>query len=187
MVIESDPMNRRTEERELAKIGRARTIGVWVAILTMALSAAAQTRQGSQVENSKAVRKLIPVLRAAYAAFNRGDFDSAVAPLDPQIDWVEPTEFPGGGTYHGREAVKDYLKQSRDSWAEGSSEPERFITSRDHIVVFVYARFRAKDNDNKDWQEVRLADVYTIRNGKIVEMHAFANRQAALIWAGAKQ
>ena len=35
------------------------------------------------------------------SAFNRGAFDAAVAVLDP-----EPLEFPGGGTYHGCEAVK---------------------------------------------------------------------------------
>jgi hypothetical protein len=31
---------------------------------------------------------------AAYAAFNREDFDAAVASIDPQIEWMEPAEFP---------------------------------------------------------------------------------------------
>jgi ketosteroid isomerase-like protein len=86
-------------------------------------------------------------LRAAYAAFNRGDIEAAVQSLDPQIDWSEPAEFPGGGTYYGREAVKRYLTQSRAAWAEASSEPERFITSGNRIVVFVHARVRAKDSN----------------------------------------
>lgn len=127
--------------------------------------------------------KVIATLHAAYAAFNRGDFDAAVASLDPQIEWTEPQEFPGGGTYHGREAVKGYLRQSRAGWAEGSSEPEQFITAGDRVVVFVLARFRRKDE--KEWQDVRLADVYTVRKGKIVQMNAFASRQEALKWASA--
>lgn len=41
--------------------------------------------------------RVIATLRDAYAAFNRGDIDAAVAGLDPQIEWSEPESFPGGG------------------------------------------------------------------------------------------
>jgi ketosteroid isomerase-like protein len=37
---------------------------------------------------------------------------------------------------------------------------------------------------SNDWQDVRLADVYTVRDGKIVAMRAFADRQEALRWVG---
>lgn len=126
----------------------------------------------------------IDLLREAYAAFNRGDMDAAVQGLDPQIDWFEPAEFAGGGTYRGRDAVRQYLTQSRAGWAEGSSDPVRFIPAGDRIVVFVHAHFRLKDSN--DWHSVDLADVYTFRNGRPVAMRAFADRQEALQWAGAK-
>jgi uncharacterized protein len=123
-------------------------------------------------------------LRKAYAAFNRNDIPATVESLDPQIEWTEPAEFPGGGTYHGREGVKAYLSQSRADWAEGTSEPERFIVAGDKIVVFVHARARLKGST--EWNEVRLADVFTFRNGKAIQMRAFADRQQALAWAGVK-
>jgi ketosteroid isomerase-like protein len=106
----------------------------------------------------------IIVLRDAYAAFNRGDIAAAVAQLDPKIEWTEPAEFPGGGSYHGQAGVTTYLTQSRAAWAEVISEPERFIPAGDRIVVFVHARVRPKNSN--EWQDVRLADVYTFRNGK---------------------
>jgi uncharacterized protein len=126
--------------------------------------------------------KAITALSAAYAAFNRGDIDAAVAFCDEQIEWSEPAEFPGGGMYHGRNEAKRYLAQSRTAWAEVISEPERFIAAGDRIVVFVHARVRPKNGS--DWQEVRLADVYTIRNGRAVAMRAFADRKEALRWVG---
>jgi ketosteroid isomerase-like protein len=43
----------------------------------------------------------IAELRVAYGAFNRGDIDAAVRLLDPQVEWTEPAEFPGGGSYPG--------------------------------------------------------------------------------------
>jgi hypothetical protein len=41
-----------------------------------------------------------------------GDIDAAVASLDPNIEWTEPAEFFGGGSYHGIQGVKRYLTQS---------------------------------------------------------------------------
>jgi ketosteroid isomerase-like protein len=130
------------------------------------------------------MEKMIIALRASYAAFNRGDIDAAVEPLDAQIEWTEPAEFPGGGTYHGREGAKQYLEQSHAAWAEAISEPEQFIPAGNRIVVFVHARVRPKNSN--EWQEVRLADVYTFLNGKAIQMRAFADRQEALRWVGAK-
>ena len=136
------------------------------------------------MDESPQMEQMIVALRAAYAAFNRGDIDAAVKPLDAQIEWSEPAEFPGGGTYQGREGAKQYLAQSRAAWAEVISEPEKFIPAGSRIVVFVHARVRPKNSN--EWQEVRLADVYTFRNGKALQMRAFADRQEALRWAGAK-
>lgn len=136
------------------------------------------------MERSPQLEQVITALRGAYAAFNRGDMDAAVESLDPQIEWSEPPEFPGGGTYHGRDEVKHYLAQSRAACAEISSEPEQFIPAGDRIVVFVHARLRA--NGSNEWQDVRLADVYTVRNGKAIQMQAFADRREALRWVGAE-
>jgi len=126
----------------------------------------------------------ITALRGAYAAFNRGDIDAAVAPLDEHIEWSEPAEFPGGGTYHGREGARRYLSQSRASLAEGTSEPVQFISAGNRVVVFVHAHVRPLGS--REWHDIDLADVYTIREGRIVQMQAFANRQEALRWAGAE-
>jgi ketosteroid isomerase-like protein len=127
----------------------------------------------------------ISALRRAYDAFNRGDIDATVESLHPDIEWTEPAEFPGGGAYHGHAGVKSYLAQSRANWAEGRSEPERFIAAGDKIVVFVHARVRPRDCTT--WSEIRLADVFTFRQGKAVSMRAFADRAQALQWVGIEE
>jgi uncharacterized protein len=136
----------------------------------------------TQMDVSTEIQAAITALRGAYAAFNRGDVDGAVEPLDEHIEWTEPAEFPGGGTYHGHQGVKGYLTQSRAAWAEVSSQPERFIPAGDRIVVFVHARVRPKGSNK--WQDVRLADVYTMRGQKAIQMRAFGNREEALRWVG---
>lgn len=136
------------------------------------------------MEESTQTQQAIIALRAAYAAFNRGDIDAAVEAFDDRIEWSEPAEFPGGGMYYGREGVKRYLAQSRSAWAEAISEPEQFFPAGDRIVVFVHARVRPGNSDQ--WLDVQLADVYTFRAGKAIQMRAFADRQEALRWADAK-
>ena len=158
---------------------------VFIVAAIFSLGACTKARKESEVEYTPEQAQAIVALKGAYAAFNRGDIDAAVKPFDPHIEWSEPVEFPGGGAYHGRDEVKRYLAQSRAPWAEGSSEPEQFIASGNRIVVFVHASFRPKGSS--EWTDVRLADVYTIRDGNIVEMRAFADRQEALHWAGADE
>ena len=86
---------------------------VTVALLCLVIAQLAYSQEATQREKaSLGYDEIIWQLRAAYAAFNRGDFDAAVAALDPKIEWTEPTEFPGNETCHGREAVKKYLMQS---------------------------------------------------------------------------
>ena len=60
--------------------------------------------------------------------------------LDPQVEWVQPAEFPNGGVYHGIEGAKRYLAQSRPAVAQVISEPEQFLPAGDRVVVFVHAR-----------------------------------------------
>ena len=98
----------------------------------------------TRVDVSPDMKHVVAALGGAYRAFNRGDVTAAVEPLDAQIEWTEPAEFPGGGTYHGRDGVKQYLPQSRAAWAEVHSEPERFIIAGDRIVVLVHAGFAPK-------------------------------------------
>src|SRR5437868_11380196 len=121
-------------------------------------------------------------LREVYAAINRNDIPAALKFFDPQIERIEFEGLPSAGTYRGYAEVKAHLSQARETWAEGSCEPERFIVAGDRIIVFVYVRVRLKHN--MEWVEGRHADVYTFRNGKAIQMRIFDDRRQALEWAG---
>jgi uncharacterized protein len=121
-------------------------------------------------------------LREAYAALNRNDIPAFVAVLDPQIERVEPPEFPQGGTYRGLAAVKEHVSRARETWAEGSCEPQRFIALGDKVVVIAHVHVRL--NDETEWRDGQIADVFTFRNGKAVHWRTFAETSQALQWAG---
>ena len=126
----------------------------------------------------------IAALRETYAALNRNDIETAVKPFDPQIAWIEPAEYTGSETCHGRAAVAAHLSRARSTWAEGSCEAERFIGAGDKIVVFIKVHVRLKQESQ--WREAQHAAVYTFRNGKAIEHRIFDDTQQALEWAGVK-
>jgi ketosteroid isomerase-like protein len=126
----------------------------------------------------------IEAVKEVYAAINRNDIPAAVKAFDPQMEWIDPPPSPGAGTHRGHAEVMANLSKGRNTWAEGSCELERFIAAGDKIVVFVHVRVRLKDHT--EWIDGRIADVYTFRNGKAIQMRSFGERQEALAWAGAK-
>lgn len=122
-------------------------------------------------------------VKDAYAALNRNDIPVMIEALDPQIEWSEPPSAPGAGTYRGLAAVRAMVLKARATWAEGACEPERFFAAGGKVVVFVHVRVRLKDA--VEWIEGDLADVWTFRNGKVIQVRSFDDRREALEWAGA--
>ena len=100
-------------------------------------------------------------LREAYAAFNRNDVAAFVRIFDPQIEWVEPVEFLGGGTYRGLDVVLAHLTKSRQAWAEGSCQPQRIIVAGDRIIQFVDVHVRLKHETA--WRDGQVVEVYLPR------------------------
>jgi ketosteroid isomerase-like protein len=107
----------------------------------------------------------------SYDAYARGDIEEAVAPLDPDVDWVEPETFPNGGQHRGRDAVASYLRQSRERWAELTVEPVAHQRGQEVIVV-VRHHGTLLDGSRAD---VTVADVFTLNDGRVVRMRAFAD------------
>ena len=135
-------------------------------------------------ESTPTLAAEIEAIREAYAALNRNDIPAFVNLFDPQIERIEPADFPQGGTYRGLAAVTAHIAKGRGTWAEGSCEPERFIVAGDRVIVLIDVRVRLKHETG--WREGRIADVYTFRNGKAIQFRTFADERQALEWAGVK-
>jgi len=128
----------------------------------------------------------IEVLRAIYDGINRNDIRAAVVPLSEDIAWIEPAEYTGSATCHGRANVEAHLTRARATWAEGSCEPEQFIAAGDKVVVILHVHVRLKTETT--FRDGRHAAVYTFRNGQapelqITEMRIIDDPQQAIEWA----
>ncbi len=127
----------------------------------------------------------IEVLKQFFAAINRNDMQGMTKDFDPQIVRIEPEGFPTAGTYRGIAEVQAHVAKGRETWAEGSCEPEKFLTNGDKVVVYLYVWVRLQDSP--DWVGGRFADGFVLRDGKITQYRSFGERSDALKWAGIEE
>lgn len=131
-------------------------------------------------ETTSTLAAEIDAVREAYAALNRGDVPGFVRLFDANPLRIE--EFGSGGTYRGLAAVTRHVAEARATWAEGGCQPQRFRVAGDRVIVLVDVRVRLKNETQ--WREGRIADVYTFRNGKVIEFRTFGDERRAVEWAG---
>lgn len=124
-------------------------------------------------------------LEQYYAAINRNDMQAMSSYVDAQIVRVEPEGFPTAGTYRGIAQVREHVAQGRATWAEGTCEPETFLTKADKVVAYLHVRVRL--TGSSAWIDARFADGFVFRDGLITQFITFGERQDALAWAGIEE
>jgi uncharacterized protein len=120
----------------------------------------------------------------AVDAWNRRDFDGAIADADPDIEWtmVGATRFPGTeGTYRGHGGIREFWRVFVEPWEEFRIEIEETRAEGDLVVTFVRFHAQARGGLNL---EAPFVHVYDFREGNIVRFRSFDDRTEALEAAG---
>jgi ketosteroid isomerase-like protein len=119
-------------------------------------------------------------LRRGYDAFNRGDFNAAVAEMHPEVEWKRAEWAPETTPLRGADAVKAWM--TPDIFENQKVAVEEVIQNGDK--VFVQAMFSGRaigsgiEISNRAWH------VWTVRDGKAARLEFFQDRSDALAAAG---
>jgi uncharacterized protein len=115
----------------------------------------------------------------SYETFNRGDLDKAIETFDPEIVWhTYLVPGPGGGTYHGRDGVRELWSDARNVFGEFRNEPERVIATGDRTLVFV--RVRGRGVGSGVAVEAKIAHVFTFRGDRVLRVESYEDRDEAM-------
>jgi 3-isopropylmalate dehydrogenase len=123
----------------------------------------------------------LPSNRDVYArfveAFNRGDLDTAIDLLHPEIEW-DYTAGLARGVRHGTEEVRRLLTQLHHGWSDFSVALEQATVTDDRLVTVV--RYSARGRTSGVYVERRLAELVAFQDGKLRSYRQFDGPDEAL-------
>jgi uncharacterized protein len=122
----------------------------------------------------------VAIVRRAYEAFNRGDFDRALDFLAPEVEWQMPSNLPDAGVWRGRDQVIAKMTDFFDVFDELQVQVEELIAADDRVVAFVRYKGRGSTT-GLTVQGVSLdSQVWTLRDGKVVRLEFHGGTAGAL-------
>ena len=124
----------------------------------------------------------IDLLARLQEAFNKGDIASALEAFDPEAEWQQAREDPDAETLHGTEAIRRLWESWRESYPDLRIEGDEIITAGER--AFVWVRITGHGAASGIEMAMEEAYVYTFRDGRIVRLEDYFDRQEGLRAAG---
>jgi ketosteroid isomerase-like protein len=117
-------------------------------------------------------------VRAAYAAWNTGDLDTALELSHPEIEVVQDPQIPGSVAVTGKAAFGRWLKSFFETWESFEITPTEIRQVGERIVVLAHVKARGKTTQVP--VETDTAHVLTVREGQAIRWESYADPGAAL-------
>ena len=121
------------------------------------------------------------VVRAGFEAWNAGDLDALRETFDPGVTWRPPEGWPEPGPFVGREAVMRWFDQLREAYDDYVTELiGDLIEATDRVVVSQVWHGAGRGPE----ADIESTGVFTVRNGRVIDVEQFWDRAEALEAAG---
>jgi ketosteroid isomerase-like protein len=123
------------------------------------------------------------IVRDAFLAYDRGDIARMMEFVDPGLEWayLDPaSEDPQPQSCRGRDELEQALRHQAELGLR--SELEEVVAAGDQVILVMRTPGLGRHLGRPD--EDRTYDVVTVRNGRIVALHACRDRGEARSLAG---
>jgi ketosteroid isomerase-like protein len=126
----------------------------------------------------------VEVVRRLYRAMDERD-DAGLAKLaHPDVEWI-PDSRVGVGPVRGFEDVAAFFRDRAEMFGELETEVERFFDTDDRVLAFL--RIAGRGQASGAAFEIRIAHLWTVRDGLVVRGEGYGNRGEALAAAGLEE
>jgi ketosteroid isomerase-like protein len=103
---------------------------------------------------------------------------------DPDIEW-DGTNLPDGRIARGHDAIVEHAARWAEMWDDWRLEPERFIDAGSDKVIIVFREIGRSESGLH--MDERHAELYALRDGKVVYRKGFSDPREALKAAGLRE
>jgi ketosteroid isomerase-like protein len=117
--------------------------------------------------------------RAAYAAWSARDLDAFVEVFSENVE-LQPFLGAGLGAskYHGHGGLRRWFEEANEAWDELRIEPHEFREVGNRLAVFLRAIGRGRGSHVE--VEAEIVHVAEFRDGKVMRLEGFGDREQAL-------
>lgn len=116
----------------------------------------------------------LDIIKAHYAASDRGDLEGMLAPLASDARWTEMAGFPYAGTYVGPDEVRaGVFVRIGTEWEGYTATVDELLDAGDTIIgLGVYAGIHRATGEHFS---ARVAHVWRLSDGKVVAFEQFTD------------
>jgi ketosteroid isomerase-like protein len=123
--------------------------------------------------------------RRGLEAGNRGDVETLLEELDPEVEWHSALHALLGGeqtVFRGHDGIRDMLRDLNEAFDEIHIEISEIRDLGDRLVAIGRTRTRGKASGAET--DTPLAFVTTVKNGKTISLQAYLDPKQALAAVG---
>ena len=117
------------------------------------------------------------IVRRGIDAFNRGDLEAMLELSDPEVTLVPVRALLEGGEYRGHEGVRRYFSDMEEDWESRRINVDEILDLDDGVLVLGTFALRGRSGTELSYP---LAWHSRYRDGKLLRMQAYSDRDAAL-------
>ena len=127
----------------------------------------------------------VDIVRAGYEAYNRGDVEAALATLHPSIEWWPAADEPITDPYRGHDGYRSLVAGAREAFPDLRVEVDELFVAGCCVVACV--RFSGRGRDSGVPFEIRETHVARFRDGKVIEVREYREKDEALDVLGLRE
>jgi ketosteroid isomerase-like protein len=132
-------------------------------------------------------RENVELVRQGWDAWFRGDLEGMFSNLDPDVVWDTShfRDWPES-SYYGIEGLRRFLTEWLEVWDEYEVGIEEILVAPDGRVVTLHWH-RGKGRDSGAPMYMEMAQVATVRDGKVTRIENWDDRDEALRLVGLRE
>jgi ketosteroid isomerase-like protein len=124
----------------------------------------------------------VELVRGLWDTWNRRDHEAVFAHYDENIEWSMSDLVPvpdAEPVYRGHDGVREFWRTWLAAWEEVSYEGVEFRDAGDEVVALVRDQHMRGRTSGIDLT-ISYAQVWTLRDGKVIGARAYADQDEAL-------
>jgi ketosteroid isomerase-like protein len=125
----------------------------------------------------------VGIIRRMYHAWSTRDYDTVFGTFDPDVRLSPDPEASWVGideTYVGHDGVRRYMRAVYEAFSDYRPEVEQIIDAGEgRVLTLAIEHGRGRDS-GAEVQSMKTAHLWTLRDGKAVQLDLFLDRGRAL-------